>query len=64
MTDELGWVIERSVNGDVSYWCGGSPEDFRPENDSAVRFAREVDATAVLGGLGLDGRVTEHMWCG
>lgn len=68
MRDELGWVIESNWNGEVVYWCGGAHDDFRPENDSAVRFAREIDATAVLAGIHhqqvIPAKVTEHMWCG
>jgi hypothetical protein len=65
--DETGWVIERFYNGELRYWIGSSTDDvgFLPDNQKAIRFAREQDATYVLSWmLGGHGRAAEHMWCG
>jgi hypothetical protein len=61
---EVGWVIERYDNSQLMYWAG-RPRDgaWSHKHEDAVRFAREVDASRVLGWM-LDGtgRVAEHMW--
>lgn len=63
--NEVGWVIERYVNSQLTYWCGRRGEDFHPENHEAVRFARQEDAARVLAWLcGGNGRSAQHMWCG
>lgn len=65
--EESGWVIERQVNSELRYWNGMflDGRGFLPDNQRAIRFARQVDAATVLSWL-LDGqgRVSEHTWVG
>jgi hypothetical protein len=63
--DESGWVIERDASTPTQYWTGWA---FSPNNLSAIRFCRRVDAEQVRG-LRLasrypDSRVAEHLWIG
>ena len=65
MASETGWVIELYIGSVLHYWTGGSCDDmgWRPEHESAIRFAREVDAKTVQCCLlHRAGRVTEHAW--
>lgn len=65
--EDAGWVIERWVNSDLMYWIGHFTDErgFLPDNQRAIRFAREVDAAAVLSWLlGGQGKVSQHLWIG
>lgn len=62
--EQVGWVIERYHNSTLFYWNGRSSDGFTGDIKEAIRFARDADASTVLGWL-LDGhgRVAQHMWC-
>lgn len=65
-TDEKGWVIERDINGRLFYWDGSDGKHgpaWKLNHMEAMRFARQVDANAMLTWYcGQEGRVVEHMW--
>lgn len=57
------WLIE----GAGVYWGGRSLENFTPDLEEAVRFARQVDAERVLywilpATVSATCRTAEHMW--
>ena len=65
MPDEFGYVIERYYSSELRYWNGHKLDSagFSTEHRDAVRFAREVDASHVLGWLlEGNGRVVQHGW--
>ena len=61
---ELGFVIEKYINGELVYWHGRTGAYvWTAKHDEAIRFARAEDASVVLAWLlNGEGRVTEHMW--
>lgn len=62
---EIGWLIEKHINSELRYWDGRFTDDraFTTNHSEAVRFARQEDASIVLGWLlGGIGRVAQHGW--
>lgn len=70
---EAAWLIEMKLgHGTGNYWCG--PDDFFKAMptwgtvDNAIRFARKVDAEAIIKRLNTVPHIrveiiaTEHMW--
>lgn len=63
--EELGWVIEKYIVGELNYWNGKRVDraGWTTKNAEAVRFAREQDGWPILSWmLDGDGRITQHAW--
>lgn len=62
-SEEIAWVIVRDLPGDLGYFDG---LEFQPNNLSAIRFARRIDADRMLtllhGSSAHEDRVEEHQW--
>ena len=80
MTEEIGWLIERSTPMGPG-WYACSPhtkwelhqavdvylwrENWTREASNALRFALKVDAETLIRFEGLQNAIaTEHKWCG
>lgn len=66
---QVAWVIEAGAG---TYWAGRSHDDFQPDHNDAVRFARRDDAERVRcwliehhnHALAMACRASEHVWMG
>lgn len=66
MTDETAWLIELAGNHGVpNYFQLSYDDDWTPDANKALRFARCQDAQAYIHHIGwTEPKPVEHMWCG
>ena len=69
MIEETGWLIELSQRAaNVPTWWGRIDDEtvcgWTTDHAKAIRFARAVDAQAVIDDYGwTEARPVDHMWC-
>ena len=65
MSDEIGWLVERSSNG-TAVWLKNTNQNtltWTIESADALRFVRKVDAEVFISMLNIGNSVaTEHIW--